>query len=120
MKKLLAGERGFGLLFAAVFLWVGVRSRSWLTVGISAACCAVALLRPALLRVPNQWWMRFAELLARVTHPIMMAALFYGVITPAGFAVRAAGRDSLRRRRDPRASTYWLERDPPGPMTNQY
>jgi hypothetical protein len=34
---------------------------------------------------------------------------------PTGLLMRACGRDPLRLKPDPEASTYWVERDPPGP-----
>jgi len=124
VNNLLSGERGFGVVFAVVFLLVGLRYRAWPALVISAALLGVALLRPQVLRGPNRWWMRLAALLARVTNPVMTAVLFYGVITPMGLAARALGKDSLRRRRDPQASTYWIARSPPGPrgdsMANQF
>jgi hypothetical protein len=47
--------------------------------------------------------------------PIVMRLLFFGVVTPIGVAMRLAGRDPLRRRCDPTASSYWIVRRPPGP-----
>ena len=47
--------------------------------------------------------------------PIVMRLLFFGVITPIGVAMRLTGRDPLRRRHDPSASSYWILRRPPGP-----
>jgi len=48
---------------------------------------------------------------------LLLAAFFYGVITPFGAMLRACGRNHLRRPRDPSASTYWHETeksiDPP-------
>jgi hypothetical protein len=50
--------------------------------------------------------------------------LFYGVLTPLGVAMRLTGKDPLRLKRDARAVSYWIPRDPPGPppdsMTNQF
>lgn len=46
--------------------------------------------------------------------PIVMRLLFFGVVTPIGVAMRLAGRDPLRRRHDPAASSYWILRRPPG------
>ena len=47
--------------------------------------------------------------------PIVMRLLFFGVVTPIGVTLRLIGRDPLRRRRDPMASSYWIVRRPPGP-----
>jgi hypothetical protein len=42
---------------------------------------------------------------------IVMAILFFAVVTPVGLVMRMASRDPLRRRLDREASSYWLVRD---------
>jgi hypothetical protein len=61
------------------------------------AACAVAL--------PVGW------LLSRV----LLAAIYYGVVTPLGWIARLAGHDPLQRRIDRTAPTYWAPRPPPPP-----
>jgi hypothetical protein len=41
-----------------------------------------------------------------------MALVFYGVVAPVGWLMRRLGHDLLRLQRDPRATTYWITRDP--------
>jgi len=41
---------------------------------------------------------------------IVLALVYYIVVTPIGVVMRLAGRDPLMRRRDPDAETYWLRR----------
>ena len=115
-------DRAFGLAFAfvgamaggALPLLLGGTPRWWL-LAIAAALLAVALARPGLLALPNRGWYRVRLLLSRIVNPLVMAVLFYGVVTPTGLALRAFGKDPLRRRFDPAAASYWLPRDPPGP-----
>jgi hypothetical protein len=116
----LSGERGFGIVFASAFLLIGLRYSLPPAFGVSALLLATAFLRPEFLRKPNRIWMSLAEFLARVTNPIMTAALFYLIITPIGLAARGMGQDSLRRRRDPGTASYWITRKPPGSMANQF
>lgn len=42
--------------------------------------------------------------------PIVMAILFYAVVTPIGLVMRLTGRDPLRLRLEPEASSYWRTR----------
>ena len=51
----------------------------------------------------------------RVVTPMAMAVLFFGLVTPIAVLLRIFGRDPLRLKRDPKATTYWIERVPPGP-----
>jgi hypothetical protein len=44
-----------------------------------------------------------------VTH-VVMALIFYVVVTPLGVIMRLCGRDPMERRFDPNAKTYWKPR----------
>jgi hypothetical protein len=46
---------------------------------------------------------------------IILAALFYGVITPAGFFWKIRGRDTLQLRSRPKPATFWIKRGPQPP-----
>ena len=123
-------ERSFGLVFAVVFLAIGLAPllsaggvRIWPVV-IAAVCGVVALVHPRLLRPFNAAWLKFGLLLSRIVNPIVLGFLFYVVITPAGLIMRLLGKDPLRLRIDRTAESYWIERRPPGPppesMRNQF
>jgi hypothetical protein len=62
--------------------------------------------------------------IASIFGRLVMAALFFCVLTPVGFVMRLAGRDRLRLRRDRTVPSYWIERRPaarrPTAMTRQY
>ena len=123
-------DRGFGIVFAFVFVVVGLfpllnggPPRGW-AFGVASAFLAVALARPALLAPFNRVWFKFGLLLQRVVNPLVMAVIYFGVVTPTGLIMRVLGKDPLRLRYDPDAESYWLHRDPPGParesMKNQF
>jgi len=116
-----SSDRSFGLVFAAVFAVIGLWPllgdggiRIW-SLAISLVFLATAMLRPMLLAPLNRLWTRFGLLLHHVVNPIIMALLFYLVVTPTGLVMRALGKDILRLRFDRQAKSYWIERQPPGP-----
>ena len=39
---------------------------------------------------------------------LLAALAFFVIVVPAGLAMRALGRDRLRLRRDPAATSYWV------------
>ncbi len=45
-----------------------------------------------------------------VSH-VILAAVYYLVLTPIGLAMRVVGYDPMHRRLDREATTYWVERD---------
>lgn len=126
-----SSNRSFGLVFAAVFvvigLWPLVFGRGglrWWAVVVAAAFALLALAAPTLLAAPNRAWTKLGLLLGRIVSPIVLGLMFYAVFTPMGWVLRAMGKDPMRLHRDPAASTYWIERKPPGPppesLNNQF
>jgi hypothetical protein len=126
-----SSNRPFGWVFAAFFLIVallpflfgGGGVRYWARAA-SAALADVTLARPTLLEVLNRLLRRFGLWVGRIVRPVMFPVIFYGAVTPIGLAMRLAGKDLLRLRRDPGAASYWIVRDPPGPpresMSDQF
>lgn len=125
-----SSERSFGVVFSVVFAIVGLwpvwgqgTVRLWALV-IAAGFLALALFWQAPLRPLNRLWLRFGLLLHSIVNPIIMGLLFYGTVVPTGLLMRLAGKDPLRLKRDPQASSYWIVRTPPGPapesMSNQF
>ena len=53
-----------------------------------------------------------------------MALLFITTVMPTGLALRILGKDPLTKGFDKTASSYWINRSPPGPspetMKNQF
>ena len=83
-----------------------------------AAVCGVAgnLLVLAGLAIPSRLggayraWMRLAELMSRVTTPVFMAVIWFGVLTPTALLRRLVGRGALGVPRE--APTGWVRRAP--------
>lgn len=114
-------DRSFGLVMTAAFAilsllngWHDGRIWPW-TAGIAVVFFVASLIYPTILNPLNRLWLKFGLLLHKVVNPIVMALLFYGVVLPTGLIMRAPGRDLLRIKRDPQASSYWIVRQPPGP-----
>jgi hypothetical protein len=116
-----ASPRAFGIMVAAVLMLVALQpllSRGaprWVLLGFAAAALVVALVAAPVYAIPNRAWMWLGGQLARVTSPVALIILFYGVFTPIGWLMRVAGRDPLRLARDSETRTYWIDRSPPGP-----
>ena len=126
----MGSDRGFGLVFTLVFLVVslfpllrGEPPRWWSLAG-AGVLLVVTLVKAEWLTPLNRVWFRFGLLLHRLVNPIILAVIYFAVVTPTGLLMRALGKDPLRLRFDPNAESYWLYRDPPGPepesMKNQF
>jgi hypothetical protein len=109
-------NRSFGLTFAAAFaalgaisLWRALERGAW-ELGLAVVFLTLAVFAPGTLGPLNRAWAWIGRALNRVVSPLLIIVLFYGVVTPVGLAMRAAGKDPLRLRRDPRSSSYWIDR----------
>jgi hypothetical protein len=94
-------NRSFGLVFSIVFgaigLWPlmeGLDPRWW-SMGLAGAILVLALIRPGVLSAPNRVWQRFGNLLHKIISPVVLAFVFFVVVTPVGFLRRLASGDQL-------------------------
>ena len=107
-------EREFGLIVGGIF---ALLSAWWLfrgkyptlsyvmmSVGVLLVLFAIAL--PRALKYPNKAWMGLAEVLGFVSSRIILALVFFGIVTPIGLIKRLSGWDPLNRRAQARDS-YW-------------
>ena len=118
------------MVFIAVFLLLGLWPLRrggpvrWWSVAIGLALVAIVLVRPAVLHPLNLAWAQLSLLLSRVMNPVVVGLVFFVAVTPLALILRLLGKDPLRLRFDPAASSYWLRRQPPGPapesMSNQF
>ena len=130
MTDTLPSNRKFGFLFVVVFgllagfsWWRGGTAWPFLA-GMSVAFLLAALVAPGVLTPLNRAWMAFALLLHKVTSPIILGVMFFGLFAPIGVVMRLRKRDLMKRRFDRGAGSYWNPRVPPGPpgesLRNQY
>jgi hypothetical protein len=123
----LPSERSTGLVFAGVVLivayfWRANASVFIVALGAAVVLTIVSLLRPSLLRPLNVAWFKFGLLLNKIVSPVVMLVLFAVVIVPFGLVMQLRA-DPLRKRRQPDAKSYWIERDdstPKSSMANQF
>jgi hypothetical protein len=114
-------DRFFGLVFSAFWGVVAIAPlrkggpiRAW-AVALAAAFLVTTLIRPTVLGPLNQLWQRLAQLLQRLTNPIVMAVLYFSTIVPFALIVRLLDRDVLGLKWEPERASYWIPRKPPGP-----
>jgi len=123
-------ERRFGLLFFVLcgaiggyLMWRGGTGwYYWLTATVAFG--GLAVVWPRALRPLNIAWFRFGMLLHHIVNPLVIGAIFFLTVVPTGLIMRLLGKDPLNLRFDPKAKSYWIKRDPPGPepgtLKNQF
>ena len=122
-RKLTVGsDRNFGIVFAVVFAIIAIGPLvhggliRWWAIAIGACFLACGFLVPQWLRPLNLLWFKFGLALHHVINPIVMGAVYYGAFVPMGLVMQAMGKDLLRLKRDEKSASYWITREPPGPL----
>jgi len=116
-----SSNKSFGFVFSVVFAVIGVLPLigggppRWWSLAVAVLLLITAFSAPKLLAPLNRVWTRFGLLLHRIVNPLVMAFLFFLVVTPIALLMRLFGKRPLHLKAEPDASTYWISRDPPGP-----
>jgi hypothetical protein len=101
-----------GAAFAAlggVLAWRG-HSRSALVCGsIGAVLILLGATFPDTLRPVYRLWMGMAVAMSKVTTPVIMGVVYFGVMTPIGLVRRLAGGNPLKHRTGD--AGLWIVRD---------
>src|ERR1051326_6392588 len=113
-RRTFRAEREFGLLVGAVFTLLGAwwfyrgkfATAVYVFTIVGAALIILGATLPRLLVVQRKFWMKFAEGLSYGYSRIILAIIFFLVLTPIGLVKRATGRDPLQRRSGSRES-FW-------------
>lgn len=113
-KRSWRAEREFGLIVGGVLVllssWWIYRGKlhdvRQITMPIGALLVVLGLVLPKALVLPNKAWMALAEVLAFISTRIILAFVFFAIVTPIGFVKRLFGWDPLHRRAAS-ADTYW-------------
>ncbi len=124
MTRAFRAEREFGLIVGSILVLLGAwwlyRGKFTLAAEIvmpaGALLVIAGLLFPRALIYPSKVWLLFGEGLSYVTTRIILAIVFFFVITPIGVIKRLMGWDPLSRR-GPKGESYWKpyserQRDP--------
>ena len=120
-------NKGFGLLFFAVFLIIGL----WPIINgdspriiffiIALIFLILALVNSKILTPLNKAWVKLGELLGKIIGPIVMAGVYFIVLTPISIIVRLFGKDLLKVKFSDKSKSYWIKRDKDlGSMDKQF
>ncbi len=122
----IGSNKNFGIVFFIVFLIIslypfinGENIRIW-SLLISLIFLVLGIKNSKLLNPLNIAWFKFGLFLGRIVSPVVMAIIFFGVITPISILMRIIGKDVLNLKIS-KKKTYWLEKaGPKSKMKNQF
>ena len=122
----IGSNRSFGIVFFIVFLLIALyplinqENFRLLSLVISLIFLVLGLINSQILTPLNKLWFKFGILLGKIVSPIIMGIIFFFVVTPIGFIMRAIGKDLINLKYNNNKS-YWIEKTgPKSKMKNQF
>ena len=109
-------NRSFGLLFFIVFLalalWPLTKKGeiNIYLISIALIFLVLGLLNSKILSPLNKAWIKFGEILGRVIAPIVMAVVYFLILTPISLLVRLFGKDLIGMKFSNDIKSYWIKR----------
>ena len=122
----LPSNRNFGIVFFVIFLIISFYPltsdgdiRRWSLV-ISIILLILGLINSKILTPFNRVWFKFGIFLGRMVSPIIMALIFFIVVTPIGLIMRLLRKDLLNLKYN-KSKSYWIKKNgPKSKMKNQF
>ena len=119
--------KSFGLLFSIVFLLIGLWPlinngdlRIWSLI-ISIVFLILGLTESKILIPLKKYWIKLGELLGKIIAPIVMAVIFFLVLTPISLMLKIFKKDVLRLALSKKKESYWILREKDlGSMDRQF
>jgi hypothetical protein len=116
-------DRAFGCTVGSILMAIGA-AKAFVAGAVTPIAClifvagAVLLLLgivvPSRLSKVNRLWLKVGTAIAKIVNPIILALMFFLVVTPMAFVMRMAGKRPLHLAPDRSAATYWIKREPEG------
>ena len=122
----ISSNRSFGIVFFIVFLLISIypllnddHLRIWSLI-ISIVFLILGLLNSKILFPLNKIWFKFGILLGKIISPLIMALIFFVVVTPIGLLMRLFNKDLINLKFN-KSKSYWIEKkEPKSKMKNQF
>ena len=115
-KNKINSDKSFGLVFVVVFLIIalwpllnGNEIRIW-SICVSLIFLFLTIIKSPILTPLNKIWNKFGLLLGIIISPLVMAAVFFLVVTPTAYIMRLRRKDLLNKLYSNKPS-YWIKRD---------
>ena len=111
-----SSNRSFGLLFFIVFFILGLwplkngDNLNFYFIIVSSIFLVLGLINSKLLTPLNKLWIKFGEILGIIIAPIVMALVYFVILTPVSLIVRLFGKDLLGLKVFKEKDSYWIKR----------
>ncbi|MCP4729331.1 MAG: hypothetical protein GY872_04560 [Roseibacillus sp.] len=111
---------GFGLVGALLGLKWEAWTASYVLWALGAVSFVLALVQPRLLLPLYVALMVVAFPIGFVISNVILLALYFGLFTPFSMVFRLIGRDTMKRKFEPEAESYWIKRTGSTPASQRF
>ena len=122
-----SSNKSFGILFFIVILAFGLwpitknNNPNLYLIIISIIFLVLGILNSKILTPFNNLWIKFGEVLGRIIAPVVMALVYFTILTPISLLLKIFGKDLLGLKSSKKINTYWIKRKKNiGSMKKQY
>ncbi len=111
-----SSNRSFGVLFFVVFLVVGFwpmlnnETPNYYLILFSLIFLILGLVNSKILSPLNLGWIKLGEILGKIIAPIVMAIVYFLILTPISLFVRLFGKDLIGMKFSNNIKSYWIKR----------
>ena len=122
----ISSNRNFGIVFFVVFLiiaiWPLLNSepiRIW-SLLIAIIFLFLGIINSKILTPLNKIWFKFGIFLGNFISPIVMAIIFFFVVTPIGILMKVFKKDLINLKKNNDKSYWIIKKDIKSKMKNQF
>ena len=111
-----SSNKSFGILFFVVFLGFGLwpltknLSPNIYLIIIASCFLILGVLDSKILTPLNNLWIQLGEFLGKLIAPVVMALIYFFILTPVSLIVRVFGKDLLSLKFLKEQESYWRQR----------
>ena len=124
-KVKMPSNKNFGIVFCIIFFVIGLypllfdnNLKIW-SLLLSVIFLLLALINSSILTPLNLLWFKFGVMLGKIVTPIIMAFVFFVIVTPIGLTMKIFNKDLLKLRKK-NIKSYWIKRTDKSKMKNQF
>jgi len=104
-----------GIAIGLIVIWLtskGSHTPIWL-IYVSGGLILLAIVRPSTLTPVAKVWLGLGKITHKVFSPIILSFVYLIAVVPTGVYLKVTRQDPLRLKLEPKAKTYWIDREEP-------
>jgi hypothetical protein len=115
----IGSNKSFGIVFSiffafiAVYIFYKLRNINYVLIFLSLLFLTLGLINSKVLTPLNILWFKFGILLSQIISPIIMALIFFVVVTPLALLAKIVKKDFLEidKKKNKKRLSYWIEKE---------